>query len=149
MEKFGKRMTALVGGLGLLFVVACGTVSSDGATVSAPLQIKQAIAGVNTPGDVILTGAYCVGVDVAFMKKFTAMLGQYGTYGYWDFIEQKGAPCFDTRMNRVKTKFVQVTLLERMWEFDLYEEKRYVMWKVKDRHNVMGYTWAKVEGRET
>ena len=147
MENFGKRMMmTLVGGLALLFVAACGTVPSDEVP---SLQLKQAIAGVYTPGDVTLTGAYCVGVDIAFMKTFTAMLVQYGTHGYWDFIEQKGVPCYDSRMKRVKTKFVRALLLERMWEFDLYEGSRYTMWKVKDRKGNVAYTWNQVEGQET
>ena len=151
MAMFGKRiMTMLVGGLGLLFVVACGAVSTDVAPVSTSfLRVEQAIVGVNTPGDVILTGAYCVNVDIMFMQRFTAMLAQYGTAGYWEFIEQKDSPCFDTRMSRQEIKSVRAILLEKMWEFNLYKGNRYTRWEVKDAQGGMAYTWTKIEGQET
>jgi len=147
MVKLGKRITmTLVGGFGLLFVLACAVAP---VATQPGAETFRVLIGAPVAGDNIRTSAYCVGVDEAFMKRFTGMLTQYGTRGYWDFIEQKGAPCFDRRMNRRETKPVRAILLERLWEFDLFEGSRYVMWKIKDEAGTIAYTWTKIEGQET
>ena len=137
----------LVGGLGLMFVLALATPAVLAAQPGT--EAFRTLIGAPVAGDNIVTGAYCVGVNIAFMKKFTAMLAQYGKPGYWDFIEQPNSPCFDTRMTRTKVLPVRATLVERLWEFELYQGKTYVMWEVKDTQDAMAYTWTELEGQET
>jgi len=154
MEMFGKRMMmTLVGGLSLLFVAACGTLPTVTAMAPVPpatLQIKQAVAGVDTVGDVVLTGAYCAYVDVPFMKTFTAMLVREGNPGYWVFLQQRNVPCYDTRLglsDGTPIYPVKATLLERMWNFELPGGKHYVMWRAEDEHGNEAFTWTKNEGQ--
>ena len=151
MATYGKRMMmTLVGGFSLLFVIACGTVPTDVTTSPTPLPLKQAVVGINSPGDVVLTGAYCVGVNEAFMKSFTAMLAQYGTPGYWKFIEQKNSPCYDTRLglpDGQPINPVKAQLLERMWDFQLPSGKRYVMWRAEDEYGHEAFTWTNFKGQ--
>lgn len=146
MENFGKKMMTLAGGMALLFVLACAP-----ATVAAQpgTEAFRTLIGAPVAGDSILTGAYCSNVGIAFMKRFTAMLAEYGTKGYWNFIEQKNSPCYDTRMNRKSVKPVRATLVKRLWEFELHKGKTYVMWEVKDKHGGRAYSWTELEGQET
>lgn len=153
MERFGKRMMmTLVGGLSLL-VVACGSVPTDVAMAPTPpttLQIKQAVAGVDTVGDVVLTGAYCAYVDVSFMKTFTAVLVREGRPGYWSLLKQRDVPCYDTRLGMpdgTPIHPVKATLLERMWDFELPDGKQYVMWKAEDEYGHIAYTWTNSKGQ--
>ncbi len=153
MTTFGKRMMmTLVGGLGLLFVAACGT-TLTGPVVAATVgtaQLQRAQIGVNSPGDIVVTGAYCVGVDIPFMRTFTAMLEKEGTKGYWEFLRQKDVPCYDTRLgqpNGLPINPVKATLLERLWVFKLSSGKEYVMWKAEDEYGHIAYTWMPHEGQ--
>lgn len=135
----------LVGGLGLLFVFACSTPST--VVVQSSTEASRQSIGISTAGDPVVVGAYCVGVDISFMKAFTAVVVEGGDSAYWDFIRQEGSPCYDIRVHSIKP--VRAILLKKLWEFELPTGQRFNMWEVKDEKGRPAYTWVPVEGQET
>ena len=141
-----RMMMTMVGGLGLLFVLACGTVNTVAAQGPGTEAFRQFI-GAPTTGDSVLVGAYCVRVDTSFMKAFTAVVVEGGDSAYWDFIRQPSVPCYDIRVHSVKP--VRSTLMKKLWEFELPSRQRFNMWEVQDEKGNLAYTWIPVEGQET
>jgi len=82
---------------------------------------------------------YCVGVDEEFIRQFTDAVVRGGTTVYQNMVSRPGGPCYDTRAHN--TEVIRVTLMKRLWAFDVPTGEKLVMWLAEDTNGVEGYVW--------
>jgi len=142
-----KRMTmALVGGISLLFLVQCSNSLKTAAAQRPGTEAFRQFIGAPDVGDNVVVGAYCVRVDIPFMKAFTALVVNGGDSAYWEFVNQQAVPCYDYRKHQVNS--VRATLVKKLWEFELPTGQRFNMWEVMSQTGNPAYTWLPIDGQE-
>ncbi len=108
------------------------------AMLGAGLMVSGTSFG-QTVGDSLQITAFCVGVNLDFIKSFTARVVAGGMEEYRKVLASIDVPCFDIRMHPIEA--ITVVLTERLWDFDLPEGEKLTMWTATDSTGVIGYVW--------
>ena len=90
------------------------------AMLGAGLMVSGTSFG-QTVGDSLQITAFCVGVNLDFIKSFTARVVAGGMEEYRKVLASIDVPCFDIR--------------------DLPEGEKLTMWTATDSTGVIGYVW--------
>ena len=93
-------------------------------------------------GEVLSFYSFCVADSPKFIRKFTDVLVRYGMSAYKTLVLEKDFPCYDYRAQTNIAFPLKLTLVKRLWAFELPSGEQLVMWKVKDTEGALGYGWT-------
>ena len=92
-------------------------------------------------GDLIDSGAYCLGEDLEFMRGFTSYMERDGMVAYNTVMLSLDSRCYDSRVHE-DAEMVTAKLVEKLWDFQIADSIKLTLWKVQDANGVFGYMWT-------